>query len=325
MKRVLPVAIAALACAAPAAAFTTIPTPPNIASGTSVGEGVPLKAYATLTPTVQLFGAPVTARLAIIADTKWVDTSRLRVTTSFVPYRPVAEPTVTRLKVGRFEQITWKWTLRCLTNPCVPRVPPSDRVHVFTFHQSHITYLTAAGKPQYELATNWPRLEVYSQISTATVDQILGSQKLRWIFHLTPVASPTYSRSPELLFWLALGLGIGLIGLGLFFTWRLYLVLRPRAAATTAADAGTALERALAVLAYAHERGDETLQRKAFERVADELGLETTIPEVDELTRHARELAWSQRTPADDEIEDFSEQARETGKRDEPEPEEVEV
>ncbi len=317
MKHVLLIALATLATAAPAAALTPIPTPPNFPSGSSIGEGVPLKAYATLTPTVQLFGAPVTARLAIVADTKWVDPSRLQVTTSFVPYRPVAAPTVTRLQVGRFAQITWQWTLRCLTSPCVPRIPPSDRVHVFLFHQAHIRYLAANGKPEYELAANWPQLEVYSQLSVATVDQVLGSGKLHWIFHLTPVASPTYGRSPALLFWLALGLGLALFGLAAFFGLRLYLALRPRPVAATAADAGTSLERALAVLAYAHERGDETLQRKAFERVADELGFDKE----DELTRTARELAWSQRTPADDEIEVFSEQARETGRRDE----EVEV
>jgi hypothetical protein len=71
-------------------------------------------------------------------------------------------------------------------------------------------------------------------------------------------------------------------------------------------DEGTTLERALAVLRYAHETGDETLQRKAFERVAGELGVERA----DELTRVARELAWSQRTPEDEEVEAFAEQAR---------------
>ena len=317
MKRALLVAFAALATAAPAAALTPVPTPPNFPSGTSVGEGVPLKAYATVTPTVQIFGAPVTATLAIVADTKWVDPARLQVVSNFLPYKPVTPPTVTRLQVGRFAQITWVWTLRCLTSPCVPRLPPSDRVHVFLFHQTHITYLKTDGKPDYAFATNWPQLEVYSQLSVATVDEVLGSGKLNWIFHLTPVASPTYARSPDLLFWLALGLGLALFGLTPFFGWRFYLVLRPRAAAAPVGPAGTPLERALAVLAYAHERGDETLQRKAFERVADELGFDTE----DELTRTARELAWSQRTPADDEIEVFAEQARETGKRDE----EVEV
>ncbi|HSX22171.1 MAG TPA: hypothetical protein VLE97_05290, partial [Gaiellaceae bacterium] len=210
MKRVLLIALATLATAAPAAALTPIPTPPNFPSGSSIGEGVPLKAYATVTPTVQLFGAPVTATLAVVADTKWVDPSRLQVTSSFIPYRPVAAPTVTRLQVGRFAQITWKWTLRCLTSPCVPRIPPSDRVHVFLFHQAHIRYLGANGKPEYEINTNWPQLEVYSQLTVATVDQVLGSGKLHWTFHLTPIASPTYARSPTLLFWLALGLGLGL-------------------------------------------------------------------------------------------------------------------
>ena len=313
MKRALLIALGALALAAPAAAFTPIPAPPNFPAGSSIGEGVPLKAYATVTPQVQLFGAPVTATLAVVADTKWVDPSRLAVTSSFVPYKPVAAPTVTRLQVGRFAQITWTWTLRCLTSPCVPRVPPSDRVHVFMFHQAHIRYLGSNGKPQYEVNTNWPVLEVYSQLNVATVDEVLGSGKLHWLFHLTPVASPTYERSPALLFWLALGLGMGLFSLAGFFGWRLYLAVRPRPIAAAAAEKRTPLERALAVLAYAHERGDETLQRKAFERVADELGFDTE----DELTRTARELAWSQRTPADDEIEVFSEQARETGMRDE--------
>ncbi|HSX22747.1 MAG TPA: hypothetical protein VLE97_08255, partial [Gaiellaceae bacterium] len=144
-------------------------------------------------------------------------------------------------------------------------------------------------------------------------DQVLGSGKLHWTFHLTPIASPTYARSPTLLFWLALGLGLGLFVGAAFLGWRLYLALRPPAVGALTVEKGTPLERALAVLAYAHERGDETLQRKAFERVADELGFDTE----DELTRTARELAWSQRTPADDAIEVFSEQARETGKRDE--------
>ena len=73
-------------------------------------------------------------------------------------------------------------------------------------------------------------------------------------------------------------------------------------------DPGTPLERALAVLRYAHEHGDETLQRKAFERVAGELG----VKRADELTAIARELAWSQRTPEDEEVEEFAEQARGT-------------
>ena len=82
------------------------------------------------------------------------------------------------------------------------------------------------------------------------------------------------------------------------------LVPRP-AAARRAAETleGSTLERALAVLAWAHEHGDETLQRKAFERVASELGV---VPQVDELSQAAHELAWSPRIPEHDEVEAFT-------------------
>ena len=324
MRRALFIAFVALATASSAAAFTPVPEPPNIPSGTSVGEGVPLKMYAKLSPTVQFFGDPVTATLAVVADTKWVDPDRLKVVSSFVPYKPVKPATVTRLQIGRFAQITWTWTLRCLTSPCVPRTPPSDRFHVFHFNQVHVNYLAANGKPAWVIAANWPALEVYSQVTVATENQVLGGGRLHWLYHPTPLAAPTF-RSPALLFWLALGLAFALFGLAALATWRLYRRLRPPPVAPPTAEDATTLERALAVLAWAHERGDETLQRKAFERVADELGIDGPLSEVDELARTARELAWSPRTPADDEVEDFAEQARETSKLDGQEPEEVEV
>jgi hypothetical protein len=86
----------------------------------------------------------------------------------------------------------------------------------------------------------------------------------------------------------------------------------------------SALERALAVLEWAHARGDETLQRKALERVAGEIVVEAPLPETDELSRTARELAWSSRTPEDDEVESFSERAREQGRHPEHEEETAE-
>ncbi len=135
-RRLLIVAAVALAAAAPAAA-----TLPPLPSGSSIGDGVPFKAYTTLTPPVHLFGDPVTASIAVVADTKWVDPSRLRVTASFRPYQPVHAPTVLRLRTGRFEQITWTWTLRCLSAPCVPRYPPSDTAHIFRFPLAHVDYL----------------------------------------------------------------------------------------------------------------------------------------------------------------------------------------
>jgi len=305
---------AALVAAAPAAASL-----PFLPSGSSVGEGTPLKAYATVSPTVHLFGDAITARLAIVADTKWVDPARLRVSTSFTPYHVVRGPTMLRLSSGRFEQVTWTWTLRCLAHQCVPQLPPSDKYHVFHFRQIHIDYLGAGGKPKYGITATWPPVEVLSQVSPGVVAYLQKTNHLNWQFHMTPVASPTYRISPGLLFWLALGTGIAVFLAAALLARSWYRSVRPaRLAELAAPSSATTLERALALLTWAHARGDETLERKALERVAGELVVEKPDPEVDELSRTARELAWSPHVPEDEEVETFAERARETGGRGEP-------
>ena len=308
MKSVLIVAVSALALAGPAAARL-----PVHLSGSSVGEGAPLKAYATITPTVHLFGDSVTAKIAVVADTKWVDPARVRVNASFTPYEPTRSPAVLRYSVGRFAQVTYTWTLHCISSPCVPRVPPSDKFHVFRFHAARVEYIALTGKPQYGLNVSWPPIEVLSQVSPGVAAFLRKSNNLSWRIHITPVASPTYRMSPDLLFWLSLALAGALAAVAAVFARRWYFIVRPRSVETYTIDPGTTLERALAVLRHAHEQGDETLQRKAFERIAGELGIEAA----DELTRTARELAWSPRTPEDEEVEEFAAQARGTQEADE--------
>jgi hypothetical protein len=303
VKRPLLATAAALILAAPAAARL-----PVFENGSSVGEGLPFKAYATISPTVHLFGDSITAKIAIIADTKLVDPARLQVSTNFAPYVQTKAPTILRLRIGRFAQMTWTWTLECLTSPCVPRLPPSDKFHVFRFRPARIAYLQIDRKPAYAIRASFPPVEVLSQVSPGVAAFLQKTSQLNWRLGMTPVAAPTYRLSPGLLIWLAIGVA-GIFGLSaLALAWRWYLVVRPRRIAAAPADPATALDRALAVLRYAHEHGDETLQRKAFERVAGELGVERA----DELTLIARELAWSQRTPEHEEVEEFAEQARGT-------------
>jgi hypothetical protein len=293
-----------LALAAAAVAVAAAPPPKGVppqATGSVIGEGLPLKAYASVTPTVHLFGDTVTANLAVVADTKWVDPRRLSVQTKFAPYKPIHAPQVLRLHYGRFEQVTWIWKLRCLDSACVPRIPPSDKYRTFEFMPARISYGN-----QYQLAAYWPRVEVLSQISPGVAQLILQTKRIKWQTPLTPVATPTYRLSPSLAFWLAVAFASLLGATSLVLAGRWVLMIRPRRSRLEFAP-GTPLERALAVLRYAHERGDETLQRKAFERVADELGVERA----DELTRIARELAWSPRTPEDEEIEAFAVQVLE--------------
>ena len=300
MRRALAVAVFALAFAPAAAAVLPI------YKGSSVGEGLPFKAYASITPTVHLFGDSITAKLAVVADTHLVNPQRLRVKASFTPYEAVKPPSILRLQIGRFAQVTWTWTLRCITSPCVPRTPPDDHYHVFHFHPAHVEYLRVNRSPAYGIDAYWPPVQVDSQITPGVVAFLQKTNKLNWSLDLTPVAAPTYRVSPSLVFWLALALA-GVLGAGaLALATRWFLLVSPRRGAALAVEPGTPLERALAVLRYAHEHGDETLQRKAFERVAGELGVE----QADELSRVARELAWSARTPEDDEVEEFAERAR---------------
>jgi hypothetical protein len=302
--RLLLVAAVALALAAPATAGL-----PVYPAGSVVGEGVPLKAYATVSPTVHLFGDKVTARLAVVADTKWVVPARLRVHTSFEPYRQLRKPSIVRVQVGRFAQITWTWTLQCLTTPCAPRVPPSERYHDFRFQTIFIDYLSTRGTRAYGITATWPKVEVQTQVTPGVRSYMQETNRFRWLFHTTPVASPTYRISPSVLFSAALALAGALALATLVLGRRWYRVLRPPAvAAAAAADPSpTTLERALQLLAWAHASGDETLERKTLERVAAELDVE----DVDELSRAARELAWSQRTPADEDVETLAERARE--------------
>jgi hypothetical protein len=304
-RRLLLAAVAALAAAAPAAASL-----PLIPSGSSVGDGVPFKAYASLTPPVHLFGDPVTATIAVVADTKWVDPRRLRVTASFRPYQPIEAPTVLRLHTGRFEQITWTWTLRCLSAPCVPRFPPSDNAHVFHFPLAHVNYVALDGKTSYGLTTRWPPVEAISQIGPAALATIGRRLGLPWRANFTPLAAPTYRIRPGLLYWLSLSLAAVLGCAALLLAGRWGLMMRPRrASGPTLSASATPLERALVLLAWARQHDDETLQRKALERVADELG--TEVAGIDELTEKARELAWSSRGPESDELDSFSKQAHE--------------
>jgi hypothetical protein len=322
VRRTVVVAAGALALVFAGVAYGTAPVPPQQklqevhpgmpfhASGSVVGEGAPLKAYATIKPTVHFFGDTLQAQLAVVADTKWVDPARLRVQARFAPYTPVTTPKIIRLHIGRFEQMTWTWQLRCLTASCVPVAPPSEKYHVFRFPDAHVDYLSPNGKRAFGVDASWPRVEVISQVSPSVANALVTLRKYDWQYSLSPVLSPTYRMSPTLLYWLALGLAslLGLVALGALARW--YRVLRPKAAPVETLE-GSTLDRALALLAWAHANGDETLQRKAFERVASELGMDAAV---DELTKAAHEMAWSPDLPEAEDVESFTEQARGQGR-----------
>ena len=295
---------AALGTLAAASAATAAVVPP--VRGSALGNDVPLKAYASIAPPVQLFADAITARVAVVADTKWIDPALLRVTTHFAPYEPVRRPSVLRLGGGRFLQVTWTWTLRCLTGACVPRTPPSDRARVFRFPPARIDYLAAQPARRFRIRAAFPAVEIVSQLSPGVVSYLDRHRALHWQAPLMPVAAPSYRVSPGLVFALALALaGVAALA-GLALAARLALSFRrPVPVEEPATPAAPTLERALALFFWARDHGDETLQRKALERVASELPTD-----VRDLSETAHALAWSPGAPEDRDVEAISERAR---------------
>jgi hypothetical protein len=286
MKRAVAVALlAVLATAAPAAA---------------AHPGLRVEAW--ISPPVQLFGNPVKVHVSATSDTTRVDPARLRVSANFAPYVPVGPPQKVQSGSGRYVQTTWTWTVRCLTAACVPVT--NDVSQVFQFPPVHIRGVGIDGKGHYRAHPFLPRLEVVSQVSPREKAYIEKHKHIQWRYEVTPAVGDSYRLPPGLVFWLAVALA-GLCGAtAVVLAGRWALRLRTPLAAAGPAVPGSYLERALALFFWANARGDETLQRKALERVADELPLDVV-----DLSDVARELAWSPETPEGEAVEAISEHA----------------
>jgi hypothetical protein len=262
-----------------------------------------LHAIASVDPPVQLFGDTVTARLTVIADTRTpIDPARLRIAVDFAPFSPVARPRVTRTGSGTFLQTTWTWKLRCLEAACVPVAPPSDVAHDFQFAPARVRYLGPNGELKARLKTLFPPIETVSEVGPGERAFVKAHKRIFWTYQLAPATGDAYRLSPGLVFWLAVALA-GLCGVGAaVLAGRWALRLRTASAAAAPGLPPSYLERALALFFWANAHGDETLQRKALERVADELPLDVL-----DLSEAARALAWSPETPEGDEVEAISE------------------
>jgi hypothetical protein len=302
VRWILPAALlGALALAGSAAAAP--PLPPPYVIHTVIGGHAPIRVLTSVTPPVTSFGDAVTATVVVVADRKWVDPSRVRPRVQFSPYEQVAPPTSHESENGRLVEIRWAWKLRCLTAKCVPIVPPSDLRHVFHFAAARIQYLGPDGKVAWTTKTRFPAVEVLSSISPGIVTYLNVNKAVKWQYQLTP-AAVSYRVSPSLLFLVAVLLSGICVAAAFVIATRWVVRLRSPVAVTGPDMSLPPLERALALFFWAGRRGDETLQRKALERVAAELPTD-----VSDLSNVTRELAWSPELPEEDEVEAISEQA----------------
>lgn len=312
MKRATAAAavLAALAAAAPATAGIGVP---KVHGGSVLGRDLPLKVYASLAPGVHLFGNSITAQVAVVADRKWVAPANVHVGVHFRPYKSLGPPTVVRSSNGRLLQLTWTWKLRCLTVQCLPVTRTSDLARVFQFSPAHVEYRSPTGQVRYAINARFPRVAALSELSPAEVNAI-SHPPLLWGTDLTPLPAPHYRVSPSLLFWLSLAFAAVLGATGLALASRWALQFRPARAAQGPALGSSSLERALTLFFWARAHDDETLQRKALERVADELPYD-----VHDLSETARALAWSEETPDKEEVQEISERAGISRRNGEPE------
>ena len=288
MKRALLVALLlALATAAPAAA----------------AAARPLRATASFTPPVQLFGDTVTARVSVVADTTLVDSATLHVTTEFAPFVPVGKPREIQTGSGRYVQTMWIWKLRCLTLACTPTSLSNDSYNDFGFPPAQVRGAGLQGTTAYATHAFFPSLRVVSQISPREKSLILLKGNVQWLYQLAPGSGDGFTLSPTLVFWLAVALTGLCTAVALVLSGR-WLFRPPAPLATGEAVPASSLERALTLFFWAHANGDETLQRKALERVADELPFD--VVELSEITR---QLAWSPETPGGEEVVAISRRA----------------
>jgi hypothetical protein len=286
--------LAALATAASAAA--KVPK-------TAIGSAQPIAVYATVNPPVQTFGSPITARVTVLADTTLVNPARLRVLTSFAPFHVAHAPTVVKSVSGRVFEETLTWSISCFSAACVPTVPPSDVYHFIHISPARVHVVGAHDAVLSGYHAFFPAVEIDTNLTPGIVNYLKTNKAINWQYQLAPGTASRYGVSPSLVFWAALALAGLLAAAGLFLVGRWLLQLRAPATATPALPASY-LERALAVFFWANAHGDETLQRKALERVAGELPLD-----VIDLSDVTRKLAWSPEAPEEDEVEAISERA----------------
>ena len=300
MRRALFLGLVLVALAITAPASAGVPS----VNGASLIEGnKPLKVFASISPPVQLFGDAISAKVAVVVDRKWVDPANVRVKVHFAPYQPISRPTEVRSGRGRLTEITWTWSIRCLTTDCLPVTTTSALSRVFTLAPARIEYVLTGARTRGSLYAGFQKVQIGSQLNPKVV-KFLKKNTLDWQYPLTPVPAPHYRVSPTLAFWLPLALAIVLGTLGLALAARWVLQFRPAAAAEGPALPTSSLERALTLFFWARANDDDTLQRKALERVADELPFD-----VHDLSETAHALAWSPESPDEEDVQAISERA----------------
>jgi hypothetical protein len=270
--------------------------------GTAPPPGRFIATSRALTPTAHLFAEPVRARVDVVVDRRRLDPDRVELRVDFLPYR-IIDGGIRRSRrdFSRFTRLRYELTLRCLTIRCVPSRIASilgqqegrGERRTFRFKPARVVYEDPeTGETRHLRRVWWPPLDAISALSaTSTAVPVIGfSPGAEFKSTVTPVLEPSYRLPPALL------------AAGLFGGAALLLVLpgllvvrevRRRRPQHDDEPELPPLERALRVVEWSVEHGDDEARREALEALAferDEAG-------DGERARAARELAWSPEEP----------------------------
>jgi hypothetical protein len=235
----------------------------------------------SIRPAVHHFGEAVTAEIVILADKTLVDPTTVRVNPDFTPYEPVGSREVQRTETASSVKWRFRFRVRCLKEGCAPNGPRQT----MELPGTAVVYRFRTSPGRSTAIVDWPSFEVSARVP----DTALAPE--RWKADVTSLPAVTYDRSTTTL---SLGLLAGSILFALLGGALLWWLVRPRepepAAEIEEVEVRlTPLERALQLAREAALDGDSPERRKAFERVARELGARGFV----ELAERARALAWS--------------------------------
>ena len=292
------IVVAALALVAVAAAVAAVLVVRD--SGGDESAARPLRARASLSDRIVVFGDTVRAQVDLALDLRHVDPSSVKVRTSFDPWRRVGPVQVDRTDAGSSSHIRMTYVLRCLKQPCVPE---RDTLP-FTFDPARIEFVNRAGG-RGALRALFPTLTTHTRIRPAEL-----ANATPWRLDVTNVPEPSYRTSPSLLLALLIGASLVLLaGAGglAYAGWPRRVVEAEPEPEPEPELLPTPLEQALELLEDAARANGAADQRRSLELVAEVLA---ERGEEDGLAEAARALAWSPSPPGPDKTKSLASRVR---------------
>lgn len=250
----------------------------------------PLRARATLSDRIVVFGDTVRAQVDLALDLRHVDPASVKVRVGFQPWRRVGPAQVTRTDAGSSSHIRLSYVLRCLKQACVPE----RETLPFEFEPARVEFVNRAGG-RGALRAPFPVLTVNTRVSST---DLASASPYR--LDVTSVPEPSYRASPGLVLALLLGGSLVLLTSGgalAYVGWPRRHVEPEQEPDPEPELLATPLEQALELLEDAALANGAADQRRSLELVAEVLA---ERGEEDGLAEAARALAWSPTAPGPD-------------------------